>query len=70
MALVARKEAGEVGSDVRLWWMAQQGHRLPYDDVDCGTKVRFRQEHDEREKRVVLWLPVAHRRQWRRARWC
>lgn len=41
-ALVVRKEAGEVGSNVRLWWMAQQGHRLPYDDVDSGTKVGFR----------------------------
>jgi hypothetical protein len=42
VALVVRKEASEVGSNVRLWWMTQQGHRLPYDDVDSGTKVRFR----------------------------
>jgi hypothetical protein len=51
---MARKEVSEVGSDVWLRQMAQQGRRLPYDGVDSGTKAGFRQECDKRVKRVDL----------------
>lgn len=70
MAPVARKEVSEVGSDIWLRRMAQQGRRLPYNGVDSGTKAGFRQECDKRVKRLELWLLVAHRWQWTMARRC